>query len=169
MITTQVLAASLTLAALLGSAAWAGAGHPGDENLAGRPGDSKNVVRTVRLVASEIKFDVNKLSFKTGDTIRFVLINKGEQDHELTIGDAAFQSDHRKEMEKMATMAHGDMKGGDMKEMRGHDHAAGSAVTVKPGESRELVWQFTRKGTFEFDCNFPGHTEAGMAGTITVS
>lgn len=165
--TTALLAASFTVVALFGSAAWAGSGHPADENLAGRPGNPKNVVRTVRLVASEIKFDVTKLSFKAGETIRFVLANKGEQDHELTIGDAAFQLDHRKEMEEMeemATMAPARMKG-----MRGHDHTVGSAVTVKPGETQELVWEFTRRGTFEFDCNFPGHTEAGMAGTITVS
>lgn len=159
----RTLTASFAVIALLGSAALASGNHS-DRNLAGRPGDPAKVIRTVRLVASEIKFDVTKLSFKTGDTIKFVLVNKGEQDHELTIGDWAFQLEHREEMEEMATMGHGGMQ-----DMKGHDHAAGSAVTVKPGETRELVWQFTRPGTFEFDCNFPGHTEAGMAGTITVS
>ena len=162
MTTIRTLAASIALAALLGSTALASGGH--DENLAGRPGNPNDVVRAVRLVASEIKFDVNKHSFRTGETIKFVIVNKGEQDHELAIGDAAFQRNHCEEMEEMAAMDHASVKG-----MRGHEHAAGSAVTVKPGETRELVWQFTRPGTFEFDCNFPGHTEAGMAGTITVS
>lgn len=160
----KFLTASFATLVLLGSTALASGGHAPNENLAGRPGDPKNVTRTVRLVASEIKFDVDKLSFKTGDTIKFVIVNRGEQDHELTIGDRVFQLDHRKEKEEMATMDHTDISG-----MKGHNHAHGSAVTVKPGETRALVWQFTRRGTFEFGCNFPGHTEAGMAGTITVS
>jgi uncharacterized cupredoxin-like copper-binding protein len=144
------------------SAAWAHENRPGEENLAGRPGDPSSVVRTVRLQASEIKFNVKQLSFKTGETVKFVLVNKGEQDHELTIGDTAFQLDHRKDMQEMATMPNGAMNG-----MEGHHHD-GSAISVKPGETKELVWQFTKPGSFEFACNIPGHAEAGMAGTITV-
>lgn len=162
----SIKALPIFLAAMtaLGSAAWASAGHSGgDENLAGRPGDPRKAVRTVRLVASEIKFNVNRLTSKVGETVKFVLVNSGEQDHELTIGDTAFQLDHRKVMQDMAAMP-----GAGMKRIGGHDHAVGSAVSVKPGETRELVWQFTRAGAFEFACNFPGHAEAGMAGTITV-
>lgn len=159
----RILTASLAAVALLGSAALAH-GPSKDENLAGRPGDPKNVVRTVRLVASEIKFDIDGLSFKSGDTIKFIIVNKGEQDHELAIGDRVFQLNHRKAMEAMVTMNPAGMNG-----MPGHNQMHGNAVTVKPGETRELVWQFTRPGKFEFDCNFPGHAEAGMAGSITVS
>jgi uncharacterized cupredoxin-like copper-binding protein len=32
----------------------------------------------------------------------------------------------------------------------------------------EIVWKFTRRGTFEFACLIPGHREAGMRGTIDV-
>ena len=32
----------------------------------------------------------------------------------------------------------------------------------------ELIWQFTKAGTFDFSCLIPGHRPAGMFGTIVV-
>lgn len=130
MISVKLLTASVAALALLGSTALAGSRHSTSDNLAGRPGNSKTVVRTVRLVASEIRFDIDKLAFKAGDTVRFIIVNKGEQDHELAIGDRAFQLGHRKEMEASATMNHAEMKG-----IATHDQAAGSAVTAKLASS----------------------------------
>lgn len=157
------LALALVAATILGSAALASTGHDGaDANGAGQPGDPKRVTRTVRMEAGEIKFDIKQLTFKTG-TVKFVFVNKGEQDHELTIGDRATQLEHREEMQEMASMPSMDMT-----RMPGHKHAAASAIAVKPGETKELIWQFTKPGSFEFACNFPGHAEVGMAGTITV-
>jgi uncharacterized cupredoxin-like copper-binding protein len=37
---------------------------------------------------------------------------------------------------------------------------------VKVGETKEPLWKFTRGGRVEFDCNVPGHHEAGMKGLI---
>lgn len=155
------LVMSSIAAALLGSVASASIGS--EQVAYGQPGDSKKVSRTVRIEASEIKYNVAQLTFKAGETVNFVLVNKGEQDHELTIGDAAMQLEHRKMMQDMAAMPNMDMS-----KMPGHKHAAKSMITVKPGETKELVWQFTKPGSFEFACNFPGHAEVGMAGTIAV-
>ena len=47
--------------------------------------------------------------------------------------------------------------------------ATGNTVVVSPGETKEIVWTFTKPGTFEFSCNFVGHAEVGMQGTISVS
>lgn len=158
------LALALVATTILGSAALASTGHDGaDANAAGQPGDPKRVTRTVRMEAGEIKFDIKQLTFKTGETVKFVLVNRGEQDHELTIGDRATQLEHREQMQEMATMPNMDMA-----RMPGHQHTAESAIAVKPGETKELIWQFTKPGSFEFACNFPGHAEVGMAGTITV-
>jgi hypothetical protein len=52
--------------------------------------------------------------------------------------------------------------------MRLFSRAVDAAACGWPGETKELVWQFTKPGSFEFACNIPGHAEAGMAGTITV-
>lgn len=155
------LVMSSITAALLSSVACASIAS--EQVAYGQPGDPKKVNRTVRIEASEIKFNVAQLTFKTGETVKFVLVNKGEQDHELTIGDTAMQLEHRKMMQDMAAMPNMVMS-----KMPGHEHAAKSMISVKPSQTKELVWQFTKPGSFEFACNFPGHAEVGMAGAITV-
>lgn len=144
-------------------AAGHGDGHGGHDAGFGRPGTAAQVGRTVRVEATDTKFNIASLAVRAGETIRFVVVNKGEAEHDFTIGDAATQQAHRAEMAKM--MEHGAM-----------DHGAGAmhhddpnAVFLKPGETKALIWTFSRPGTFEFACNVPGHYEAGMHGTITVS
>ena len=39
---------------------------------------------------------------------------------------------------------------------------------VEPRQSAELVWRFTKAGTFEFACPIPGHYETGMEGVVVV-
>jgi uncharacterized cupredoxin-like copper-binding protein len=127
----------------------------------GKPGDLQKVDRTVIIEATEIAYSVTDLKFKVGETVKFVLVNKGEQNHELTIGDEATQQDHRKIMAEMAGMS--------MAEMAEHGHAMkGNSVDTEPGETKELLWTFTKPGTFVFACNYPGHAELGMEGRITV-
>ncbi len=121
---------------------------------AGEPGDPKKATRTVTITATEIAFDVKNLTVKKGETVRFVLVNRGEQPHELTIADEAEQIAHRKMMQEMAGM--------DM------DHSDANNVSAEPGETKELVWTFTKAGTIEFACNYPGHAEVGMLGEIEV-
>jgi uncharacterized cupredoxin-like copper-binding protein len=48
------------------------------------------------------------------------------------------------------------------------EHADPNQVTVDPGKTGELVWQFTKAGTFDFACLVPGHFEAGMFGKVRV-
>ena len=50
----------------------------------------------------------------------------------------------------------------------GHQHDEGDVVDAKPGETKELIWRFTKRGKFQFACNYVGHAEAGMIGTINV-
>ncbi|MEQ1866257.1 MAG: plastocyanin/azurin family copper-binding protein [Micropepsaceae bacterium] len=160
-----LLTASFVAATLLAVAASASPGHVGSEAAPyGQQGDVRKATKTVKIEASEIKFNVTELKFRVGETVKFVLINKGQQDHELTIGDAAMQQEHRKMMLDMASMPNMDMT-----KMSGHGHSADSMVTAKPGETKELVWQFTKAGMFEFACNLPGHAEVGMTGKIVVS
>lgn len=121
---------------------------------AGEPGDPKKAMRTVTITATEIAFDVKNLTVKKGETVRFVLINNGEQPHELTIADEAEQIAHRKMMQEMAGMS--------------MDHNDANNVSAEPGETKELVWTFTKAGTIEFACNYPGHAEVGMVGEIEV-
>jgi uncharacterized cupredoxin-like copper-binding protein len=45
-------------------------------------------------------------------------------------------------------------------------------ISVEPGKTGELVWNFTEAGTVNFACPLPGHFKGmnfpGMKGTITV-
>ena len=55
----------------------------------GMPGNPNKVTRTIKLDATEIAFNTDTIQVRKGETIRFVLANKGVQNHEFTIGDAA--------------------------------------------------------------------------------
>lgn len=131
-------------------------GHEG-ETAFGKPGDPKKATRTITVMATEIAFDAKEFAFKKGETVRFVFVNKGEQPHEFMIADEAEQTEHRQMMQDMAGM--------DMASM-GHNDP--NTVSTEPGETKELVWTFTKAGTFEFACNYPGHAEVGMMGKIGV-
>ena len=132
--------------------------HHAVETRWGTRGDPSKVTRTVTIVGTEIKFNVTHLTFKKGETVKFVFVNKGEQPHEFMIADAAEQAEHRKMMADMA---------GAAMPVSHHDDE-GNLVDAKPGETKELIWRFTKKGKFEFACNYIGHAEAGMIGTIDV-
>jgi uncharacterized cupredoxin-like copper-binding protein len=49
------------------------------------------------------------------------------------------------------------------------EHADPNQANVEPGKSGELIWRFTRGGTFGFACLQPGHFEAGMKGKVVVA
>lgn len=136
-----------------------------DTSAFGMKGDPARVSKTVIIEASEIKYDIEALKFKAGETIRFVLSNKGEQPHELTIGDEKYQEIARQMMTHMAEMG---------MDLASPDHAAlhapaGNTVIVQVSETKEIVWTFAKPGSFEFSCNMPGHSEVGMKGPIIVN
>lgn len=151
---TAISAGFMTLAAPTASMADVGHKH----FAFGRPGKAAQAKRVVRLIASDVKFDKKTLNFRVGETVKFIVVNTGEGDHEMTIGDKATQLAHRREMEQM--MANGGMKH--------HGHGHPNATYLKPGKTRTMVWTFTKPGSFEFGCNIPGHYEAGMKGRIIV-
>ncbi len=123
----------------------------------GKLGNAKNVDRTITITATEIAFDVKNITVKAGETVRFVLVNKGEQPHELSIGSTDEMAEHRQMMVDMAGM--------DMSEMH---HEEGNSISTEPGETKELIWQFGKAGSYEFSCNYPGHSEIGMTGPLVV-
>jgi uncharacterized cupredoxin-like copper-binding protein len=42
-------------------------------------------------------------------------------------------------------------------------------VTVAPGKTGEVIWQFTKAGKIDFACLQPGHYDAGMKGIVDVA
>ena len=157
--TRQALFLSAALAASVASPpAIAGgkhaAGHEDDWAKIGRPGKPEKVVRTVEIGAYDtMRFNHAQFTVKRGETVRIVLRNVGQLPHELVLGEEQSLREHAALMRKFPEMEHADP----------------NQVSVAPGTTGELVWQFTKAGTIHFACLYPGHYEAGMKGTITVT
>src|SRR5476651_1257737 len=116
-----VLAACLLV---LGSPVWA---SPAQTYDFGQPAAAAKASRSVEVVMGDMSFDPKTIEVKAGETIRFVLVNKGQLLHEFNLGDAAMHAEHQKEMLKMqasgmliatgmgkmdhSAMGHGDMAG----------------------------------------------------------
>jgi uncharacterized cupredoxin-like copper-binding protein len=120
----------------------------------GIAGDLKAVKRTVTLTMDDkMRFTPDTLSFKEGETVRFIVKNQGKLLHEMVIGTRAELDAHAALMEKFPNMAHDEPY----------------MAHVDPGKQGGLVWTFNRPGDFEFACLVAGHFAAGMKGRITVS
>lgn len=124
-------------------------GHEGHKMSAvGMPaeaGAEANKTITVHMMDT-MKFNFSSSDVEEGDIVKFIVMNKGQIPHEFGIGSVAEQTAHR------------DM----MKSMPGMKHEDGSTVSVAPGKSKELIWQFMGGETVQFACNVAGHFEAGM-------
>lgn len=123
---------------------------------AGEPGNPKRSSRSIAVTMTEadgkMLFSPARIEVRQGEQIKFVLTNTGYLDHEFMIGTPAENKEHAQVMQKHTHMQHNDPNG----------------RTVKPKEKSELIWRFTKRGTFEFACLIAGHYEAGMYGTIVV-
>lgn len=117
------------------------------------PGASATDARKVAIdMYDSMRFSPARLSVARGETIRFVVRNKGKLKHEIVIGTLDEIAHHRHAMLADPGMA----------------HAAPSMVHVDPGKREQLRWTFERPGQLAYACLLPGHYEAGMHGTITV-
>ena len=150
----------------------------------GAPAPAAKATRTVEIVMGDMSFTPKALQIKAGETVRFVLVNKGQLLHEFNLGDAKMHAEHQAEMMKMqqsgmltptamkaapmdhAAMGHGSMAGMDHGAMT-HDDP--NSVLVEPGKTAELTWTFKQASDLEFACNIPGHYQACMVGKLTVS
>jgi uncharacterized cupredoxin-like copper-binding protein len=119
----------------------------------GREGDPAKATRTIRVdMADTMRFTPAHISVQRGETVKLVATNKGKVLHEMVLGTADELKKHAELMKKFPDMEHEE------------PHMA----HVKPGQSGQIVWQFTQPGEFQFACLIPGHFEAGMVGKVTV-
>ncbi|OWG19305.1 hypothetical protein KDK82_2789 [Delftia sp. K82] len=120
----------------------------------GIAGDASAARRTITLHMSDnMRFTPERISVKRGETVRLRVANKGQVMHEIVLGTPASLDEHAQMMLKFPTMEHGEPY----------------MAHVSPGKSGDLVWNFNREGSFDFACLIPGHYQAGMRGTITVT
>jgi len=141
---------------LLAMSAMAAGNHGGghDADAIGKPGVASKVTRTVTVdMTDDMRFHSSNIAVKQGETIRFVAKNSGKVKHEMVLGTLKDLKDHYEVMKKNPEM----------------EHAENNMVTVAPGKSGEIIWQFTKTGKVDFACLQPGHYDAGMKGLVNVA
>lgn len=125
----------------------------GHADTVGKPGNPEKVSRTIDVEMNDtMRFSPASIRVKPGETIKFVLKNSGKVKHEMVLGSMKELKKHAALMQKFPEMEHADP----------------NMASVEPGKTGELVWQFTKAGTFDFACLQPGHFEAGMVGKVAV-
>lgn len=160
---TRATIMAIAVLALSGGAAIAGSGVAGHNHgghaafAAGEPGDpGRPISRTVEIEMREngdtMAFFPSRIEVPKGEQLRIVLVNRGTTDHEFMIDTPQNNARHAEAMS-------------DDPEMR---HEQANARRVAPGASVQMLWHFSRPGTFEFACLIPGHYEAGMHGAVVV-
>jgi uncharacterized cupredoxin-like copper-binding protein len=119
----------------------------------GQEGNPKKVTKTISVDMSDnMRFTPADVTVKRGETVKFVVRNRGQVLHEMVLGTRQAIEQHAELMKKFPEM----------------EHADANMAHVKPGRSGEIVWQFTKAGEFRFACLQPGHFEAGMVGKVVV-
>jgi uncharacterized cupredoxin-like copper-binding protein len=86
-------------------------------------------------------FEPAHITVRKGEQIRFVLSNDGTESHEFVFATVAENRKHTELMKKYPHMEHDDP----------------NAKRLTPFKDGEIVWKFTRRGTFEYACRHAWH------------
>jgi uncharacterized cupredoxin-like copper-binding protein len=130
--------------------------HTGEHFSAGEPGDPSRPFRVVRISIHDGKgamgYTPQSIEVHLGEQIKFIIWNDGIYNHEFILASTADNLKHAALMKQYPEMEHDDPNG----------------KTIGSYNSAEILWRFSKKGTFEFSCLIPGHREAGMIGKVIV-
>lgn len=137
-----------TLASLAGCGGGAPSVAPSAASTVGPDGVREFVVSAT----DALRFDPASFSVRAGETVRFVVTNRGVSPHEFFVGDAAAQEEHGREMAASGMM---------------HDHGMG--IGLARAERKTLEVTFTEPGQMLVGCHVPGHYGAGMRAVIEVT
>ena len=117
----------------------------------GKPGDPNKISRIIKITVIENIFLPNEINVQKGETIQFIVKSAGNKKHEMIIDTMANLKKYAKKKRNNP-----DIK------TTGSNH-----IQLDPGESKALIWEFTKAGTIDFACPLPGHFK-GMRGKIHV-
>ena len=130
-----------------------GADDDHHDGAAGRPGQADRVDRVVSVGMSDaMDYTPATLEVAPGETIRFEVRNDGELAHEFVLGTTEEILEHHALMLRFPGMEHDEP----------------NSVSLEPGASGEVIWQFGEAGDVSYACLRPGHYEAGMTGVVSV-
>ena len=141
--------------ALFGMLAFAAAAPAHEQHAgysAGEPGDPKKPARVVEVLMNEMDYSPANIEVKRGEQIRFLLRNAGTEAHEFLLATTAENLKHGEAMKKNPDMEHDEPNG----------------LRLEAKKSGEILWKFSKTGTFEYSCLIPNHREYGMIGKVVV-
>lgn len=102
-----------------------------ENTLIGKAGDPAKVTRSVTVDMNDtMRFTPASISVREGEVIRFAVRNSGRLKHEMVIGSANELKEHAQLMAKFPDM----------------EHAEPNQVTLAPGKTGNIIWQFGRRG-----------------------
>lgn len=156
----MLLVTTAFVVTVAGSPALADPGHVHGKDasyVAGEPGDPAKDSRIVNVTMIEhddgtMAYEPLSIDVQQGEQVKFITQNKGEVPHEFMLANEEENLEHAALMQKYPEM----------------EHDQPNAVTLQPGAKTELVWRFSKGGSFEFACLIPGHRELGMLGQVSV-
>jgi uncharacterized cupredoxin-like copper-binding protein len=103
---------------------------------AGEPGDPKKPSRELTVEMSEMDYSPSVIDVKRGEQIKFLVSNIGTEDHEFVLASTKDNLKHAAAMRKHPGMAHDEPNG----------------LRLARKQSGEILWKFTKAGTFEYSC-----------------
>ena len=120
----------------------------------GIAGERRQARRTIEVgMGDDMRFTPARIEVREGETVRFVIRNRGKLMHEFVIGTKRELDEHAALMAKFPDMEHDEPY----------------MAHVAPGRTGEIVWTFNRAGDFQFACLIAGHYQAGMVGEVVVT
>ena len=120
----------------------------------GQPGIAKAITRNIAVsMTDNMRFTPSDIQVRQGETVRFVVTNKGRLQHEFNLGTDADLKAHAEQMKKFPEMEHDEP----------------NLVSLAPGKTGEVIWKFSTAGKVSFACLHVGHYDAGMKGQVKVS
>jgi len=123
----------------------------------GADGGATTETAELRLVATDIAYDVSRLTAKANQPVHLSLENAGALDHDFSIREIALRDMHATE------------GAADDHMMSENAHELDLHVAAMPRGGHGVVeFTPTEAGEYEFYCTVPGHKEAGMTGTFVV-
>lgn len=144
--------APLTAVVLLVAACSGGGGTPApaSDTPAESASASSATTRIEVSLTDALAIEPATMTVPAGQEVTFVVTNTGKIDHEFVLGDEMVQAEHEEEMAE------------------GHMGDEENAITVDPGQTRELTYTFEEPGETLAGCHVEGHYAGGMKATIVV-
>ena len=142
----------------------------------GIKGVASEVSETVKVDMYDNYYEPKTINVKKGETVRFIIENKGALVHEFNIATMMMHKKHGPEMldmMKMGILLPNKINKEKMRQMvkinpkMAHSHS--NSVLLEPKQKGELIWKFTSNTKLFGGCNVPGHLEAGMISKININ